>query len=118
MDSTKHKNQTLLPNLNVNFIQFQVRNIGPRSGLGHHVVPKKLKSAKDLEEEEAKIRAKFTTSDYVVPPKVPQLQLGPSIGPSRPYKEQEGKKFYLSLTDMILTEIKDLLLHIHSKPLR
>merc|ERR1719228_2162567 len=33
----------------------KVRNIGPRSGLGHHVVPKKLKSAKDLEEEEAKI---------------------------------------------------------------
>ena len=85
--------------------------------MGHHVVPKKLKSAKDLEEEEAKIRAKFTTSDYVVPPKVPQLQLGPSIGPSRPYKEQEGKKFYLSLTDMILTEIKDRLLHTHSTPI-
>ncbi len=40
---------------------------------------------KEYNEEE--IKAKYTTSDYVVPPKVPQLQLGPGIGPKRPYQK-------------------------------
>ena len=50
---------------------------------------------KDYDEDaDARAKAKFTTSDYVVPPKVPQLQLGPTIGPSRPYnKEENGKDF-------------------------
>ena len=72
---------------------FQMRQLRPTPGLGH-VEGKVPKGLKNYDEDEAeKAKAKFTTSDYVVPPKVPQLQLGPSIGPSRPYKEQEGKKF-------------------------
>ena len=76
-----------ITNLNL----FQLRQIRPTPGLGH-VEGKVPKGLKNYDEDEAeKAKAKFTTSDYVVPPKVPQLQLGPSIGPSRPYKEQEGK---------------------------
>ena len=70
-----------------------MKQLRPTPGLGHveGKVPGKLKIY-DEEEEKAKAKAKFTTSDYVVPPKVPQLQMGASIGPSRPYKDQEGKK--------------------------
>jgi len=68
----------------------KMRQLRPTPGLGH-VEGKVPKGLKNYDEDEAeKAKAKFTTSDYVVPPKVPQLQLGPSIGPSRPYKEQEG----------------------------
>jgi len=67
-----------------------IRKLAPRTGLGHHKIPKKLKTAGDYETEAERLKAKFLTSDYVVPPKVPQLQLGPSIGPSRPYEGEEG----------------------------
>ena len=32
---------------------------------------------------------KYVTSDYVVPPKVPQLHLGPGIGPQRPRQDTD-----------------------------
>ena len=57
-------------------------------GLGHD--PRAPKKMKTYDEEQAE-KAKYTTSDYVVPPKVPQLQLGPGIGPTRPYKKDETK---------------------------
>ena len=47
-------------------------------GLGHD--PRAPKTLKNYNEAESN---KYTTSDYVVPPKVPQLQLGPGIGPKR-----------------------------------
>ena len=55
-------------------------------GLGSD--PRAPKTLKTLSESESN---KFTTSDYVVPPKVPQLQLGPGIGPQRLYQENEDK---------------------------
>ncbi len=58
-------------------------------GLGSNPNPKtkKVNVAKMKKYDEsaaASSSAKFTTSDYIVPPKVPQLQLGPGIGPVRP----------------------------------
>ena len=44
-------------------------------------------SAKTRSEEP---KRQFTTSDYVVPPKVPQLHLGPGIGPTRPGGARAG----------------------------
>jgi hypothetical protein len=49
----------------------------PAPGLGHD--PRAPRAMKVYNEEEA-AASKFTTSDYVVPPKVPQLQMGPRIG--------------------------------------
>ena len=45
-------------------------------GLGHD--PRTPRTMKTYNEAESK--EKYTTSDYVVPPKVPQLQMGPGIG--------------------------------------
>ena len=44
-------------------------------GLGHD--PRTPRTMKTYNETES---TKYTTSDYVVPPKVPQLQMGPGIG--------------------------------------
>ena len=45
-------------------------------GLGHD--PRTPRTMKTY--NEAENTTKYTTSDYVVPPKVPQLQMGPGIG--------------------------------------
>ena len=50
-----------------------MKNIGPRPGLGN----KKPGEKRPREDEDDDPKSKFLTSDYVVPPKVPQLQLGP-----------------------------------------
>ena len=49
------------------------------------LVPLLIRDTLHLEEikEEADPREKYMTSDYVVPPKVPQMQMGPAIGPVR-----------------------------------
>ena len=50
-------------------------------GLGFD--PRTPRTMKTYNESENESKNKFTTSDYVVPPKVPQLQMGPGIGPKR-----------------------------------
>merc|ERR1719259_77367 len=70
----------------------KLKNIGPRPGLGN----KKPGEKRPREDEDDDPKSKFLTSDYVVPPKVPQLQLGPGIGPVRsrkgaPGEDDEGK---------------------------
>ena len=45
-------------------------------GLGHDPRTPRTMKAYSTETE----MAKYTTSDYVIPPKVPQLQMGPGIG--------------------------------------
>ena len=39
--------------------------------------------AKGEETPETDPKEKYTTSDYIVPPKVPQIEMGPGIGPIR-----------------------------------
>jgi hypothetical protein len=46
-------------------------------------------AAKGEEANEVDPKEKYTTSDYVVPPKVPQLQMGPGIGPARSIDDNE-----------------------------
>ena len=55
----------------------KLRNINA-PGLGSEPASKGKKRPREAEE------VKFSTSDYVVPPKVPQIQMGPGIGPVRP----------------------------------
>ena len=40
-------------------------------------------AAKDEETTTTDPKEKYTTSDYIVPPKVPQIEMGPGIGPVR-----------------------------------
>ena len=58
----------------------KLRNI-QAPGLGFD--PRTPRTMKTYNESENESKNKFTTSDYVVPPKVPQLQMGPGIGPKR-----------------------------------
>merc|ERR1719219_2865134 len=53
-------------------------------GLGHD--PRTPRTMKTYNETES---TKYTTSDYVVPPKVPQLQMGPGIGPKKPGRNDD-----------------------------
>ena len=47
-------------------------------------------TAKGEEPVESDPKEKYTTSDYIVPPKVPQLEMGPGIGPVRPSNDSSG----------------------------
>ena len=63
----------------------KLRNINA-PGLGSQPEPGKGKKRPREQDDEKK----FAGSDYIVPPKVPQMQMGPGIGPVRPGRRGEG----------------------------